>query len=67
MVVFEMLMARGSRVSARNDGGDTPLHLACAHGNKEIVSKVNIFLFFIFISKKRIFKDIYKNIELLKL
>ncbi|XP_047126921.1 integrin-linked protein kinase [Hydra vulgaris] len=40
MVVFEMLMARGSRVSARNDGGDTPLHLACAHGNKEIVSKL---------------------------
>jgi len=39
-VVFEILMARGARVSARNDGGDTPLHLACAHGNKDIVQKL---------------------------
>lgn len=40
MVVFEMLLARGARHNARNDGGDTPLHLACAHGNKDVVSKV---------------------------
>jgi len=40
MVIFEMLMARGARVSAKNDGGDTPLHLACAHGNKDIVHKL---------------------------
>lgn len=43
LVVFEMLMARGGRASARNDGGDTALHLACAHGNKDIVHKVNKF------------------------
>ena len=40
MVVFEMLMVRGAKHSARNDGGDTPLHLAAAHGNKDIVIKV---------------------------
>jgi len=44
MVVFEMLIARGARHSARNDGGDTPLHLAAAHGNKDIVVKVNLFV-----------------------
>ena len=32
-----MLIGRGSRLSARNDGGDTPLHLAAAHGHTETV------------------------------
>ena len=48
MVVFEMLMARGARHSARNDGGDTPLHLAAAHGNRDIVIKASIFQIFRF-------------------
>ena len=45
MVVFEMLMARGARISAKNDGNDTPLHLACAHGNKDVVHKVSKMLY----------------------
>ena len=46
MVVFDMLMVRGARHSARNDGGDTPLHLAAAHGNKDIAVKVKGFFFY---------------------
>ena len=40
MVIFEMLVARGARLNAKNHGGDTPLHLASAHGKRDIVQKV---------------------------
>eukprot|EP00795_Rhopilema_esculentum_P000581 gene581-10269_t len=39
MVIFEMLVARGGRLNAKNHGGDTPLHLASAHGRRDIVQK----------------------------
>ncbi|XP_008196852.1 integrin-linked protein kinase isoform X2 [Tribolium castaneum] len=32
-----MLLLRGARVNATNRGDDTPLHLAAAHGHREIV------------------------------
>ena len=40
MVIFEMLVARGARLNAKNHGGDSPLHLASAHGHRDIVQKV---------------------------
>ena len=40
MVIFEMLVARGARLNAKNHGGDTPLHLASAHGKRDVVQKV---------------------------
>ena len=33
-----MLIARGARVHTTNMGDDTPLHLAAAHGNRDIVN-----------------------------
>lgn len=38
--IVEMLLLRGSRVNLTNRGDDTPLHLAAAHGHRDIVSKV---------------------------
>lgn len=35
-----LLIQRGARVNATNMGDDTPLHLATAHGHREIVSMV---------------------------
>ena len=32
-----MLLTRGARVHTTNMGDDTPLHLACAHGHREVV------------------------------
>lgn len=45
MVIFEMLVARGARLNAKNHGGDTPLHLAAAHGHRDIVQKVSRFIY----------------------
>ena len=39
-----MLVARGARVHTTNMGDDTPLHLAAAHGHRDIVLMVNKFL-----------------------
>lgn len=36
----ELLVSRGARINATNRGDDTPLHLASAHGHKEIVQLV---------------------------
>ncbi len=36
----EMLLARGARVNATNMGDDTALHLAAAHGQREICFKL---------------------------
>lgn len=38
--IVEMLLLRGGRVNATNRGDDTPLHLAAAHGHREIVNMV---------------------------
>lgn len=38
--IVEMLLLRGARVNATNRGDDTPLHLAAAHGHREIVHMV---------------------------
>jgi len=38
--IVEMLIQRGARVHATNMGDDTPLHLASAHGNRDIVLMV---------------------------
>ena len=47
--IVEMLMSRGARVHTTNMGDDTPLHLAAAFGNRDIVLMVilksNIMLF----------------------
>jgi integrin-linked kinase len=37
-----LLIQRGARVNATNMGDDTPLHLATAHGHREIVGMVCI-------------------------
>ena len=39
--IVEMLIQRGARVHATNMGDDTPLHLAAAHGNRDIVLMVS--------------------------
>lgn len=36
----ELLVSRGARINATNRGDDTPLHLASAHGHREIVQLV---------------------------
>lgn len=38
--IAEMLINRGARVHTTNMGDDTPLHLAAAHGNRDIVNLV---------------------------
>ena len=38
--IFDMLLARGARINATNDGGDNGLHLAASKGHKDIVLKV---------------------------
>lgn len=40
----ELLISRGARINATNRGDDTPLHLASAHGHKDIVQLVYIHL-----------------------
>ena len=58
-----LLIQRGARVNATNMGDDTPLHLATAHGHRDIVSLVLFFhnekngivfliLFLILVAKK---------------
>ena len=41
--VFDLLLSRGARITALNDGGDNGLHLAASKGNKEIIQRVGIF------------------------
>lgn len=44
---MEMLILRGSRINATNMGDDTALHLASAHGHRDIVHMVcNIYILF---------------------
>lgn len=38
--MFDLLLLRGARVSAVNDGGDNGLHLAASKSNKEIIRRV---------------------------
>lgn len=40
--VFDLLLSRGARITALNDGGDNGLHLAASKGNKEIIQRVSI-------------------------
>lgn len=40
----ELLVSRGARINATNRGDDTPLHLASAHGHRDIVQLVMIYL-----------------------
>jgi len=40
--IVELLMQRGARVNATNRGDDTSLHLAAAHGHREILHMVRI-------------------------
>ncbi len=39
--IVEMLLSRGARVHTTNMGDDTPLHLAAAHGSRDIVNIVS--------------------------
>ena len=41
--IVEMLISRGARVHSTNMGDDTPLHLAAAHGNRDIVLMVRFY------------------------
>ena len=38
--IVDMLIGRGAKINATNMGDDTALHLAAAHGHREIVLKV---------------------------
>jgi len=38
--IVEMLINRGARINATNMGDDTALHLAAAHGHRDIVIMV---------------------------
>ncbi len=38
--IVEMLISRGARVHTTNMGDDTPLHLAAAHGHRDIANIV---------------------------
>lgn len=38
--VFDLLLLRGARVTAVNDGGDNGLHLAASKSNKEIIQRL---------------------------
>lgn len=40
--IVEMLISRGARINATNMGDDTALHLAAAHGHRDIVLMVSI-------------------------
>jgi integrin-linked kinase len=35
--IVDMLLARGARVNATNMGDDTSIHLAAAHGHRQVV------------------------------
>lgn len=37
VAIADLLLSRGARVNATNMGDDTSLHLAAAHGHREIV------------------------------
>ena len=39
--IVEMLINRGARINATNMGDDTALHLAAAHGHRDIMFLVN--------------------------
>ena len=41
--IVDMLIARGARINATNLGDDTPLHLAAAHGHRDVVLMVSSF------------------------
>lgn len=38
--IVDMLISRGAKINSTNMGDDTALHLASAHGHREIVMKV---------------------------
>ena len=38
--IVEMLISRGARIHTTNMGDDTPLHLAAAHGHRDILLMV---------------------------
>ena len=38
--IVEMLIKKGARINATNMGDDTPIHLAAAHGHREVVIQV---------------------------
>ena len=40
--IIDMLIGRGAKINATNMGDDTALHLAAAHGHRDIVLKVNV-------------------------
>ena len=42
--IVEMLINRGARINATNMGDDTALHLAAAHGHRDIVMMVKTLL-----------------------
>lgn len=40
--IVDMLISRGAKINATNMGDDTALHLAAAHGHRDIVLKVEL-------------------------
>lgn len=40
--IVDLLLSRGARINATNRGDDTPLHLAAAHGHRDIVNLVSL-------------------------
>jgi len=43
--IVDMLISRGARIHTTNMGDDTPLHLAAAHGHRDIVNIVSYFMY----------------------
>lgn len=58
-----MLLSRGARVNATNRGDDTPLHLAAAHGHREIIHMVCIYIGFPYCKIKYVFKNLNRTVR----
>lgn len=57
--IVDMLLARGARVNSTNMGDDTSLHLAAAHGHRQIVVvSLNFYK-----NKKKFFRNYYQNAQ----
>ena len=53
--IVEMLISRGARIHTTNMGDDTPLHLAAAHGHRDILLMVSEL-----VGLSRVGKDTFK-------
>lgn len=57
--LVETLLQRGARVNATNMGDDIPLHLAAAHGHRDVVQMVKTECFFVFLLKPQLYRVVF--------